>query len=552
MRVSRNDLFRAGLLLGLTVLLNFSVLSGNWRWDDPQILLHLHQYSIIDDFINPQVWQQFSPANLTPWLILSFESDLILFGMNPSAFYLHQLLALAAAAIALYLCMTLWLRRDFAFFGAVLFLLGAPSQLVTEQLMTRHYIEGLLFCLLSLYLFVRYLRTGSTSLLAVSAILYVLAITAKEIYVPLVLLLPFLPESVWRQRLRAALPFIIIAAAYTAWRASMLGTLSGGYVESSEYLNSAFIIDVMQSFANFPDLLLGGLWPAAGIIYLLMLGFYAVLARSWLVVVLLTAALVLIPLVPLVSSPGINSPDRYLLLLWVVLSFSLAFFAERLIKRCTDLDRAAPIVLVYAALPVLLMISLIHGMSARQSVAAVAEEFDVQAKFIWAEDAATAFIPSESLLPSFWFFTGLQDLKTRLLTQTSPRPVVDAIYLDSSVTELWALDRECMCMRDVSASIPQKIAAHQQHLAALAPLALNFDYRNGYFSWQFGPYDTGVYHVVSDVIGVIPAPAAGRLRVTLPDNAPFYLRYTSAEGWMTYSTQQRIRPDAAAVNWLRD
>jgi len=462
------------------------------------------------------------------------------------------LLALAAAAIALYLCMTLWLRRDFAFFGAILFLLGAPSQLVTEQLMTRHYIEGLLFCLLSLYLFVRYLRTGSKSLLAISAVFYGLAITAKEIYVPLVLLLPFLPESVWRQRLRAALPFIIIAAAYTAWRVYMLGTLSGGYVESSEYLNSAFIMDVMQSFANFPELLLGGLWPVAGIIYLLMLGFYAVLARSWLAVVLLTAALVLIPLVPLVSSPGINSPDRYLLLLWVVLSFSVAFFAERLIKMCTDLDRAAPIVLVYAALPVLLMISLVHGMGARQSVAAVAEEFDVQAQFIWAEDAATAFVPSATLLPSFWFFTGLQDLKARLLTQTSPRPVVDAIYLDSSVTELWALDRECMCMRDISASIPQKIAAHQQHLAAQAPLALNFDYRNGYFSWQFGPYDTGVYHVVSDVIGVIPAPAAGRLRVTLPDNAPFYLRHTSAEGWMTYSTLQRIRPDAAAVNWLRD
>jgi len=551
-KVARRDLFRAGLLLGVTLLLNFSVLSGNWRWDDPQILLHLHQYSIFDDFINPQVWQQFSPANLTPWLILSFESDLTLFGMNPGVFYLHQLLALAAAAVMLYLCMTLWLGRGFAFFGAVLFLVGAPSQLVTEQLMTRHYVEGLVFVLLSLYLFVRYLRTGSKGLWVGSAALYVLAITAKEIYVPLVLLLPFLPESAWRQRLQAAVPFMIIATGYTLWRAYMLGTLSGGYVDSSEYLNSSVIIDVMRSFANFPELLLGGLWPAPGIVYLLMLGLYAVLARSWLPLVLLSAALVLLPLVPLVSSPGISSPDRYLLLLWVVLSFSLTFFAARLIKMFTDLDRAAPIVLIYAALPMLLLISLFHGISARQSLAAVAEEFDVQAQFIWAEDASTAFVPSATLLPSFWFFTGLQDLKRRLLNTSSPRPVVDAIYLDPGISELWALDKECMCMRDISDSIPERIAAHQQHIAAQAPLALNFDYQDGYFSWQFGPYDTGAYHIVSDVIGVIPAPAAGRLRVTLPDNAPFFLRYTSAEEWVTYSSLQQIHADSAAVNWLRD
>ncbi len=553
MKVSK-DLFRGSLLLGLTLLLNFSVLSGNWRWDDPQILLHLHQYSIIDDFINPQVWQQFSPANLTPWLILSFEVDLTLFGMNPSAFYLHQLLALAAAAIALYWCMTLWLRRDFAFFGAGFFLLGAPSQLVTEQLMTRHYLEGLVFGLLSLTLFVRYLRSGFKSLLIGSALFYALAITAKEIYVPLVVVLPFLPEAVWRQRLQAALPFIIIAVGYTLWRAYMLGTLSGGYVESSEYMNSAFIESVVQSFARFPELLLGGLWPAALIIYVLMLGFYTGLARSWLMLmlVLLSAALVLVPLVPLVSSPGITSPDRYLLLLWTMLSFSLAFFADRLIRMFADRDRAAPIVLVYVALPLLAIITLFHGLGTRQSVVAVADEFDEHARFIWAEDASTAFIPSDTLLPSFWFYTGLEDLKARLLDRSSPQPMVDAIYLDNSLSELWQLDKDCLCMRDISESISQRIAAHQQHLMAQAPLSLKFDYQDGYFSWRFGPYDKGVYHVVSDVMGVIPAPATGRLRVTLPDNAPFYLRYTSAEGWVTYSTLQHIRHDAAAVNWLRD
>jgi len=84
-------------LLALTLVVNAGVFDANWRWDDTQILLHSHQYSFWQDFTRPQVWQQFSPANLTPWLIFSFEVDMILFGLTPAAFYLHQLLAIAAA-----------------------------------------------------------------------------------------------------------------------------------------------------------------------------------------------------------------------------------------------------------------------------------------------------------------------------------------------------------------------------------------------------------------------------------------------------------------------
>lgn len=88
----------AAFLLALAVLLNMGVLSAGWRWDDPSILLHAHQFSIIQDVLDPAVWQQFSPANLTPLLILSLEIDLILAGLSPWFFYLHQLMLLAAAA----------------------------------------------------------------------------------------------------------------------------------------------------------------------------------------------------------------------------------------------------------------------------------------------------------------------------------------------------------------------------------------------------------------------------------------------------------------------
>ena len=542
-----------GCLGALTLLLNFGVLSGNWRWDDPAILLHLHKYSIIDDFLNPAVWQQFSPANLTPWLLLSFEIDLIIFGMRPGLFYLHQLVALTAAAGALYFCLNLWISRKFAFYGAVLFLVGTPSLLVAQQLMTRHYVEGIVFCLLSLSCFVLFLRHNRPVLLITSAVFYIAAITAKEVYVPLVVLLPLLPESSPGRRLKAVLPLVIIAIAYTLWRGYMLGSLSGGYVESREYFSAAFVLDVGASFSRFPELMFGSYWFVFLFFYALLLGSYSVVCRSRLYISAIVALLTLIPLAPLVRFPGILSADRYLFLFWLILSFSMAFYADRIVKNFRQQGRPGPVRLVYSCAAVFLLISLLSSHTKRQPVAVRGAEFDVQAEFIWQNGDQLAFVPSENILPSFWFVTDLIEFKSRLLVDgASPAPIVDEIYLDQALPRLLEFAPDCNCMRDVAEPVPLRLASYQARLRNDAPLNLSFEYRDGYFSWQFGPYEVGAYHVVSNVLGVLPVPISGRRRVTLKDDAPFYLRYTSPEGWISYSSQQRIHHNGPVINWQRD
>ncbi|MDP2282678.1 MAG: hypothetical protein Q8L06_00955, partial [Pseudohongiella sp.] len=130
----------AASLLLLAVLLNAGVLSASWRWDDPSILLHAHQFSIMQDVLDPAVWQQFSPANLTPLLILSMEIDLILAGMSPWFFYLHQLSLLAAAAFLLFVLLRLWCEFRFAVAGGVLFLCGLPNLLVFVIVLCREFV----------------------------------------------------------------------------------------------------------------------------------------------------------------------------------------------------------------------------------------------------------------------------------------------------------------------------------------------------------------------------------------------------------------------------
>ena len=58
--------------------------------------------------------------------------------------------------------------------------------------------------------------------------------------------------------------------------------------------------------------------------------------------------------------------------------------------------------------------------------------------------------------------------------------------------------------------------------------------------------------MVSDILGVIAAPGEGQIQVSLANNAPFYLRYTSADGWISYSALQHIRHNAPATKWRRE
>ncbi|HDZ09446.1 hypothetical protein [Pseudohongiella sp.] len=554
------------LLLALVLVVNAGVFDANWRWDDSQILLHSHQYSFWQDFTRPEVWQQFSPANLTPWLIFSFEVDMILFGLSPAAFYLHQLLAIVAAGLLLFMCLNLWCRAVFALAGSVLFVVGLPSMLVAEQLMTRHYVEGLVFALAALYGFVMYLRTDRKGLLAVAVLMYVLAVTAKEIYVPLPALLLLVPDRDWGARIKASLPFFAVTVLYTLWRGYMLGSYSGGYVDSSEYLSLAIVGEVLASFVRFPALLTGIGWP---VLVLLFLGLWAAyLARSRRVPwrALLVAALVLLPLVPLVRSPGIVLADRYLLLPWLMVCFALAWCVDKVMvvrnKAATGNTQAAAantatplpaMILAGTAMPIMVAITLLHAMPVRQALASVGTEFDVQAQFLWQNEDTHAFVPSGNVLPAFWFVTGLVDLKARISGQGSPLPMVDDIYLAQQPDiRLFTYDVNCQCMRDVTGAIPERLAQHRARVRADAALSLSYRYQQGYFSWQFGPWQDGSYHVVSDTLGVLPLPPAGQLRVTLADNAPFYLRYTSPEGWITYSELNRVVQDGAAVEWSRN
>lgn len=219
----------ASLLFAVVIIVLYRhVLNSYWLYDDPYLLRNALSHSAWSFFVTPGIWQKVSVGNLTPWVMVSYKIDYWLFGLNQHFFYLHQLLSLWLVSIALYKLLRLWNEPFFAACGSIFFLASAPAAASAEMLMTRHYIEGLFFCLVSFYFFVRSVREESFLYSLLAAAVYFLSMTAKELYVPLAVVLFFLPEGRFRERIVRVAPLVAAMALYFVWRHYMLGGFIAG------------------------------------------------------------------------------------------------------------------------------------------------------------------------------------------------------------------------------------------------------------------------------------------------------------------------------------
>ncbi|MCU1347794.1 MAG: hypothetical protein JWO56_824, partial [Acidobacteria bacterium] len=202
-----------------------------WMFDDPAHLNYIAAVPARDFLVSAGFWQHFIAPVFTPLLLLSLAADAALFGQNAAAFYAHQLLGVMLIGPLLYVLLRLWLPPRFAFPAALIALLGVPTIQIAQLLMLRHYVEGLLFALLAAIAFVLAERRDDerrddVRLSVASALLALLAMLAKEVFVPLGFVLAMLPGA---RRRRLLVPQAVALAVYTLWRLAMLGPALHGY-----------------------------------------------------------------------------------------------------------------------------------------------------------------------------------------------------------------------------------------------------------------------------------------------------------------------------------
>lgn len=386
-------------------LLHGNVLSGFWRFDDPQMLDFIRHQPLPETLYRPDVWQKLNAPFFTPLLTLSYALDNTLFDLHAPGFYLHHLFSLFLAAWMTTRLLRRWTPPIHACLGSLLFVAGFPVTVVAQQIMTRHYIEGLVFAIAALICFYDSARRPAWAW--AGALCYLVAMLAKEVYAPLLF---FLLVATDRNTEEAPLlprltPYILAATIYVPWRHAMLGGM-GGYTTrlipgSAELLN--FISGTVHWGLGGGPLttILAGI--AAGGLLIGIRHRALKPARTALV-----ATLLAIPLLPIMipaalpEAPGYFIPHRYLFLPWWALSCALAIALAP--RRTPPLARRPPSTWIAIACATAFAAAVSYNQHAsnvcfRQLI----NDNERMYQTIWFEDQTSLIRIPHSLLP----YTGL-------------------------------------------------------------------------------------------------------------------------------------------------
>jgi hypothetical protein len=506
-------------------LLYGNSLSGWWAWDDSQLLKAAFQSKPWEYFFVPAVWREFQPANLNPWIILSYDVDLILFGLHPQPFYAHHLLALWMVAGTTYLLLRVWANRLWSVLGVVLFLCSAPATNTVYQLMTRHYLEGLLFFSLACYLFVRAARDERFSLSWLGAGFYFLAMSAKEIYAVQALLLPLIPVRGLPRRLRMALPFFLAVGLYALWRRYMLGTWIGGYRPSIDWAA------VYPMILKAPSFIFGDgpfATPAPLIVAALII--YAAWQNPDVRILAMGALLLLLgPIIPVIY---ISDPNRLLLLLTWALSLAVVLTLGTMASSNYRRTIVALAVLAGVALPMA-----VQGWSIRDGLRSEAQGFEAHGRFVMEASQDHVLLPSAQF--GNWFTDGLAWLRKNVLEEQAPLIVYDEIdlaRLKRNSLRVFVFDEASRRLKEVPGGVPAICSEWRRRLRD-NPISVAFDYADGVVSWQLGPYEKGEYSIIAyrRPETKVVVPRIGFKRRAMSEPLLFRVRYDSPEDWTAYS-----------------
>lgn len=295
------------VLAGTVALLyNHPVFHGFWLYDDPFILKFAINHSPLEYLFVPEIWRIFSSVHFTPAAVVSYGADYLAAGLSAPWFYLHNIISLIMLALVFFFLMKEYISFPFALLSAFFLILSKPFAAASEILMFRHYIEGGIFACASLLLFTLHTRGKGKGFLVSASFLYFLAILCKEIYIPLIMLLVFLPRKDFPARFRAAAFFLPGLAIYFLWRFYMLDHSLAGYSGSLPDAAPSMILPVIIDTLSFFHAALAKTCSSSILYFALIVlfastGLFFIIKKNLQAVLLMAACIsaAIIPVVPI-------------------------------------------------------------------------------------------------------------------------------------------------------------------------------------------------------------------------------------------------------------
>ena len=510
----------------IAVLWSRKVVAFWWTFDDPFHLNLIAHRGAADLLFDSAFWRAFPSHVFTPLLLLSLQADLRLFGLEARPFYIHQIAIFACIAPALYLLLRQWVSRGAAACAVLIAIAGAPMIESVQRLMDRHYLEGLLLAILAAFAYVVAVRRSSAPIDVLSGVLYLLSMAAKEIFVPLIVILPVIPGVPPRRRLRTLVPHAIALLFYCIWRFAVLGVRVESYgwaVKRSDWLRLIAMLPLRIGAV------LAGSAPVGVAAVLLMLVALVIVAvrRPGSRPVLGTGVIAaFLPILPV----SFEIHPRYALTSWILAAVAVAFLGP------SRWERALQVAIVIAV-----------AVSARQQ---------------WSEsDRSMRRMSDEARV---FAALGPDDV---LWMPATPPATLDELSRMTGSRGRWTYDALPFCRqrltakrffaydpatRRVQEASPDQLRGACKASRA-APLSVRFDFQQGSLFWVFGPYDSGTYRVIiADGRQGFDVPRRAGFQLAGVATLPLRVRYESPAGWVTYSDDlQVVLKDGQTVTWRR-
>ena len=557
------------LTILLTLLLHANSLSGYWRFDDGFQLMFAVEYHPWQYFFDPAITRAQSGSNITPWSVLFYDLNLSLFSFEPSGFYGHLLLLIISTTIALYALLRLWIPAPPAILGIILFLTGKPTYYLSQQLMSNHYLTGLLFSLLSLIFFTNYLRHSNKINLLFAVIFYALATTCKEVYVPLIALLIVLPAGYFKQRLQAILPFILVAIAYALWRHEVLGAWLGGYKPNAG--KADFIIEIQQ-LTNIPVILFDAHgWGLAGLIIILIMSLIAAWNRVLNIPLLIMAIFILFaPLIPLTLFPGINSPDRYLFAPWAAICILVAIIFQAPEKNQNGWFSRPCFFLKLISALVLIIASSIGHIHVKKSLKGSIHQSEAIYRFAIESDFHQKILMFDvKHKGKYWAFVSSEARRAYDITNNiSPQPVLiivntlNGILLLSDMLQNETIDLSSVqffhyingSFRSINIKPIINSLLKSLDLGKRQLLQVKLSHQNGRLSWELQPSNKTYAAVVWQgkpglQYPILKLPQKGSHPWSKEDKIQMSISFQNRQGWLAISPKINFNPKQDELVW---
>jgi hypothetical protein len=508
------DALAAGALFAASLLVYRKILRLWWMYDDPFLVNLLRQFSLPQSLYARDLYHALGRPIFNPLLMFSLKADLLAFGLDTTRLYVHHLIAFALIPPLLYLLCRLWTPPSASLATAGAALVAGPTLEVVPQLMLRHYIEGGVFAIAAAILFVLAVRRANGWLLALaSAILYLCAAAAKEVYAPLILILLVMPEGTWRRRIRLLIPHAVAAAIFGAWRIAVVGmsVKPFGFVEPPSRRPISILTVPFRAIRQFASSGSAAGWAMLVAVLLCAAIVIVRMPRARIVAVAAVVAIV----APLIPVSGEMNP-RWAFAPWLLAVVAIAFLA-----------RALPRGGAIAALVVLgiaLVDYRVEWPPAYRRFLRISDEGRVFS-LLGENDVIHNPIGTPTTLMEIGKLTGS---KARALYDDFP--LCDPNYRVGRIFEFDASRREV-------AETTRAAAARSCASIRRMPLALDLHFeRDGSFFWTAGPYRDGQYtFILIDGLLAYDVPREAGFRADGFDHFNLRVRYTSPQGWRTYS-----------------